>query len=76
LRSTAARHTERPEPALAVRFRDHLGTDPAALPTTAAEFPTTDRPNLQLALDAVLPEAEVVGVNIRHVAWLRSRWPT
>jgi cell division protease FtsH len=57
---------ERPESPLAARLRDHLGTDPAALPTTAAEFATTDHPNLQLAVDAVLPDAEVVGVNIRH----------
>lgn len=57
---------ERPESPLAAQLRDHLGTDPAALPTTAAEFPTTDHPNLQLALDAVLPDAEMVGVNIRH----------
>jgi hypothetical protein len=51
----------RPETPLAARIRDHLGTDPAALPTTAAEFATTDPPNLQLAFDAVLPDAEVIG---------------
>ena len=57
---------ERPETALAARIREHLGTDPAALPTTAAEFATTDHPNLQLAFDAVLPDAEVIGYALSH----------
>jgi len=56
----------RPESALVARLREHLGTDPGALPSTVAEFATTDHPNLQLALDAVLPDAEVVGFNVRH----------
>jgi hypothetical protein len=60
---------ERPEPALAARLREHLGAEPGALPTTAAEFASTDHPNLQLALDAVLPDAEVVGYTLRHAGF-------
>jgi hypothetical protein len=61
---------DRPESELAVRLREHLGTDPAALPTTAAEFATTDHPNLQLAFDAVLPDAEVIGYTLRHAGYV------
>jgi ATPase family associated with various cellular activities (AAA) len=49
-----------------VRVREHLGADPKELPTTAAEFPLTERPNLQLALDAILGGAEVLGFTSRH----------
>jgi hypothetical protein len=56
----------RPESALATQLRTHLGADPSALPSTVAEFSTTDHPNLQLALDAVLPDAEIVGFGARH----------
>jgi hypothetical protein len=55
--------------ALAARLRKHLGTEPGPLPTTAAEFATTDHPNLQLALDAVLPHAEVIGYALRHAGF-------
>jgi DNA polymerase III delta prime subunit len=55
-----------PESQLAQRLREHLGAEPAGLPSTVAEFPTTDHPNLQLALDAVLPEAEIVGFRVPH----------
>jgi histone H3/H4 len=47
--------------ALAVRMREHLGEDPKQLPSTTADFASTDHPNLQLALDAVLPDAELLG---------------
>jgi ATPase family associated with various cellular activities (AAA) len=57
---------ERPDDALTARLREHLQTEPGRLPVTAAEFPTTEHPNLQLALDAVLPGAEVVGIASRH----------
>src|SRR3954447_16753944 len=57
---------ERPEPALRTRLREHLGADPRELPTTVAEFPTTDHANLQLALDAVLPGAERLGFLAPH----------
>jgi ATPase family associated with various cellular activities (AAA) len=56
----------RPESPLAARLRDHLGADPSALPSTVAELATTDHPNLQLALDAVLPNADIVGYSTRH----------
>ena len=49
------------ESEVAVRLREHLGTDPKGLPTTGAEFPLAEHPNLQLALDAVLGDAELVG---------------
>lgn len=51
------------ESKLLTRIREHLGVDPTELPSTSTEFLTTDRPNLQLALDAVLPGAEVLGVS-------------
>jgi hypothetical protein len=63
---------ERPDSELAKRMRDHLGTDPGRLPVTAAEFPTTEHPNVQLALDAVLPDAEVIGVTSRHPGFVAS----
>jgi DNA polymerase III delta prime subunit len=59
----------RPESALAAQLREHLGADPSALPSTVAELATTDHPNLQLALDAVLPDAEIVGYSTRHAAF-------
>lgn len=54
------------ESEVTVRLRAHLGTDPKALPTTSAEFGVTEQANLQLALDAVLPDAELVGFTSRH----------
>jgi hypothetical protein len=55
---------------LAERMRAHLGADPDGLPVTTAEFPLTEHPNLQLALDAVLPDAEVIGFTSRHGGWM------
>ncbi len=43
------------------RLRDHLGVEPTELPTTAVQFPLTEQPNLQLAIDAVLGDAEILG---------------
>jgi ATPase family associated with various cellular activities (AAA) len=57
---------ERPETPFAARLREHLGAEPSELPSTVAELVTTDHPNLQLALDAVLPDAEIVGYSARH----------
>ena len=51
-----------PEPPWVANLREHLGTEPAELPVTAATFREADRPNLQLALDAVLPERELIGL--------------
>src|SRR3954447_25518141 len=52
---------ERPESGVSMRLREHLGVEPRELATTAAEFVATEHPNLQLALDAVLPDAELIG---------------
>ena len=54
------------ESALVARLREHLGTNPRELPTTSAQFADTDHPNLQLALDAVLPDAELIGYSAPH----------
>jgi cell division protease FtsH len=51
-----------PDPPWVTRLREHLGTEPAELAVTAATFREADRPNLQLALDAVLPERELIGL--------------
>jgi len=58
------------ESPLVTRLRDHLGTDPKELPSTSTEFAHTDHPNLQLALDAVLPEAELIGFTTPHPGFL------
>ena len=52
---------ERGESEVARRLRDHLGVDPTELPTTAVDFPQTEQPNLQLAIDDVLADAEILG---------------
>src|SRR4051812_1853170 len=57
----------RPESDLAARIREHLGTDPRELPSTATSFPGTEHPNVQLALDDVLADADVVGYSARHL---------
>ncbi|MBV9425759.1 MAG: 26S protease regulatory subunit [Solirubrobacterales bacterium] len=57
---------EHKESAVTVRVREYLGADPKALPTTGAEFPLTEHANLQLAIDAVLSDAEIVGFTTRH----------
>ncbi|MGH2909700.1 MAG: AAA family ATPase [Solirubrobacteraceae bacterium] len=59
----AAEHTESE---LTVRLREHLGADPKELPSTEAEFALTEQANLQLALDAVLRDAEILGFTTQH----------
>jgi len=49
------------ESEVAVRLREHLRADPKELPTTGAGFSLAEQANLQLALDAVLGDAEIVG---------------
>src|SRR3954451_4174847 len=49
------------ESALAARMREHLGQEPKELPSTTADFAPTEHPNVQLGLEAVLPDAEVLG---------------
>jgi hypothetical protein len=61
--SLAAEHKESE---VTVRLREHLGADPKELPTTGTEFPLTEHANLQLAIDAVLSDAEIVGFTTRH----------
>lgn len=56
----------RSESALTSRIREHLGEDPRQLPSTSAEFAPTDHPNLQLALDSVLADAELIGFLTPH----------
>ena len=60
----------RPESPLAARLRAHLGADPLELPSTLAEFAATDHPNLQLALDAVVADAEVIGYSVRQSSFV------
>ena len=58
-----------PEDPVLARLRRHLGVDPECLPVTTAGFLVAERPNLQLALDAVLPESEreTIGLVNPHV---------
>jgi ATPase family associated with various cellular activities (AAA) len=60
---------EHKESDVSVRLREHLGGDPKELPTTRAEFPVTEHANLQLAIDAVLSDAEIVGFTTRHMGF-------
>ena len=64
--SFAAEHKESE---ITVRLREHLGADPKELPTTGADFPLTEHANLQLAIDAVLSDAEIVGFTARHAGF-------
>jgi cell division protease FtsH len=50
-------------------LREHLGVEPKELPTTAVEFPLTEQANLQLAIDAVLGDAEILGFTTRHAGF-------
>ena len=58
------------ESGLVARMREHLGANPKELPSTTAEFSPTDHPNLQLALDAVLPDAEVMGISAANPGFM------
>src|ERR1700761_1957786 len=57
------------ESEVAVSLREHLRSDPKELPTTGAEFSLAEQANLQLALDAVLGDAEVLGFTARHLGF-------
>lgn len=65
--AVAARRGESP---FAARLREHLGADPLELPSTVAEFAATEHPNLQLALGAVLADAEVVGYSAPQAGYV------
>jgi cell division protease FtsH len=60
---------ERTESEVTVRLREHLGVDPRELPSTGAEFSLAEQANLQLALDAVLADAELLGFTTRHAGF-------
>ncbi|MGH3264706.1 MAG: hypothetical protein ACRDNS_22255, partial [Trebonia sp.] len=57
------------ESEVAVRLREHLGSDPKELPTTGTEFSLAEQANLQLAVDAVLGDADVLGFTARHMGF-------
>src|SRR3546814_13490524 len=47
------------------RVAEHLGADPAELPTVTEQVPSTDLPNVQLAAEALLeaaPGRELIGL--------------
>ncbi|WP_433169021.1 AAA family ATPase [Kribbella sp. CA-247076] len=44
------------------RLRDHLGVDPEQVPVVAANFPSYDLPNVQLAVEAWFDSYELVGL--------------
>ncbi len=60
------------EPRLLMRLREHLGLEPSELPVTSAAYGVAERPNLQLALDAVLPEREAMGLAGPQVQMIES----
>jgi len=60
---------EQRESEVGVRLREHLGADPKEMPTTGAEFPLTEQANLQLALDAVIGDADLLGLTTRHMGF-------
>jgi hypothetical protein len=62
-----AQAAEAPEPPLLAKLRAHLGVEPAELPVTSASFGIAERPNLQLAIDAVLAERETIGLFNQHM---------
>lgn len=57
---------ERPESEPLAQLRDHLGVPPEGLPIDSTTFGIADRPNLQLALDALLVERETIGLFSPH----------
>jgi hypothetical protein len=60
---------ERGESEIVRRLREHLGVEPKELPTTTVELPLTEQANLQLAIDAVLGDAEILGFTTRHAGF-------
>jgi ATPase family associated with various cellular activities (AAA) len=67
--NAVARAQESP---LLARLREHLASDPRELPTTSAAFSLTDHPNLQLAIDAVLSDAQVLGMAGTHPGFMQQ----
>src|SRR4051794_27578134 len=60
----------RGESELTTRIAEHLGADPKTLPTTTVELPTTEQANLQLGLEAALPDAEILGFSARGMGYM------
>jgi len=58
---------QRPASPLVTTVREHLGTDPAELPVASLPIGVADRPNLQVALDAVLPVRRAFGLFNPHM---------
>lgn len=56
-----------PDLPLMARLNEHLGAEASGLPVTATGFAVAERPNLQLALDAVLAERETIGLANPHM---------
>lgn len=52
---------------LTKRIREHVGGGADELPVTTGDLAATERPNLQLALDDVLVDAELIGYRARHM---------
>lgn len=55
IKQTISRHAA---PELLKRIREHFGTEVATLPIVEESFAESERPNLQIALDAYVAEAE------------------
>ena len=55
------------EPVFLGMLRSHFETDPTLLPIVSETFPTSDQPNVQLAINDFLAQdersAELVGIN-------------
>jgi hypothetical protein len=64
----AGRRTSLPAPH-PLRSPESQSLNPKALPTTGTEFPLTEHANLQLALDAVLVDAELLGFATRPMGF-------
>lgn len=53
---------ERRESEVPVRARERLSAGPKALPRKGVEFALVEHANLQLAMDAVLPRVDLLGL--------------
>jgi len=60
-----------PEPTVYIRLRNHFGLAPGHLPVLKEQFAHYERPNLQLALDALLKEP---GRSSSSVGLVSSAW--
>jgi AAA+ superfamily predicted ATPase len=69
----AATGVPKEEPVFARRIREHLGVDPTPLPILSQLFASTDRPNVQVALDSLLQKEgrsfEALGLASQHIGF-------